>query len=110
MLSKGQQLKTISGDEITIKEFIAKGGQGEVYKVDYKGEEKALKWYKESFLSNNSDQKAFYANIKHNVEKGKPSDEFLWPIDITEWQDNTFGYIMDLRPSGYYDIAQFMGF
>ena len=109
MLSRGFKLKTVSGDEITIKKFIAKGGQGEVYKVDYKGEEKALKWYKESFLSGkNSNSKAFYDNIKNNIEKGKPSNEFLWPIDVTEWQDNTFGYIMDLIPSGYYAITDFL--
>ena len=108
MLSKGQQLKTISGDEITIKEFIAEGCQGEVYKIDYKGEEKALKWYKESFLSSNGNLKAFCENIKNNIEKGKPSNEFLWALEITEWQDNTFGYIMDLIPSGYYTITEFM--
>ena len=106
MLSKGQQLKTISGDEITIKEFIAKGGQGEVYKVDYKGEEKALKWFEE--LKANKHAKLFYENIKNNIERGKPSNEFLWPLEITECQDNTFGYIMDLIPSGYYNITEFM--
>ena len=106
MLSKGQQLKTISGDEITIKEFIAEGGQGEVYKVDYQGEEKALKWFEE--LKANKHAKLFYENIKNNIEKGKPSNEFLWPLKITEWQDNTFGYIMDLRPSGYYSITEYM--
>lgn len=108
MLATGDKIKTSSGDKITIKEFIAEGGQGEVYKVDYNGREKALKWYKKSFLNNNSDPKAFYANIKHNVENGQPSKEFLWPLEITEWQDDTFGYIMDLRPSGYYDITEYM--
>ena len=109
MLSNGLKLKTSSGDNITIKEFIAEGGQGEVYKVDYNGKEKALKWYKKSFLSGeNSNSKAFYDNIKNNVDRKKPSDEFLWPIDVTEWHEDTFGYIMDLRPSGYYDITEFM--
>ena len=34
MLATGDKIKTSSGDKITIKEFIAEGGQGEVYKVE----------------------------------------------------------------------------
>ena len=40
--------------------------------------------------------------------RGAPSPEFLWPLDITEWVDGTFGYIMDLRPEGYYEVTEFM--
>ena len=106
ILESGYKVKTLFKEEITVKDFIAEGGQGAVYKVDYRGEEKALKWYKKGSLGNNPE--AFYENVKNNVLKGSPSEEFLWPLDITEWTDGTFGYVMDLRPSGYAEITQFM--
>lgn len=110
-LEVGKRIKTVSNDTLTVKEFLASGGQGEVYKVTYQGEEKALKWYKKSFLDGNKNIQAFYDNLRTNINKGKPSDEFLWPIDITEWKNNgndSFGYIMNLRPPEYYDIPKFI--
>lgn len=108
MLKDGSTIKTGVGDIITIKHFLDEGGQGEVYKVSHQGKDRALKLYKKSFLNENSNSQAFYDNIKKNVDKGKPSEEFLWPLDITEWHNGTFGYIMDLRPSGYYDITEYI--
>lgn len=105
-LENGFQVSTIFGATVTVKKFIAEGGQGSVYVVDYNGEEKALKWYKASALGANP--AAFYENIKSNAERGKPSDEFLWPLDVTKQVDDTFGYIMDLRPEGYYEVTEFM--
>ena len=106
LLTEGFQIKTLFGGIVTIKKFLAAGGQGAVYVVDYNGEEKALKWYKVSSLGANPI--AFYENIKTNAERGKPSNEFLWPLDITVWVDGTFGYVMDLRPEGYYEVTEYM--
>lgn len=105
-LQSGFKVKTLFGSEIQVEKYLAEGGQGEVYVADYNGEKKALKWYKKSGLGKNP--QAFYENIKQNVMRGAPSSEFLWPLDITEWVDGTFGYIMDLRPQGYYEITDYM--
>lgn len=105
-LQSGFKVKTLFGSEIQVEKYLAEGGQGEVYIADYNGEKKALKWYKKSGLGKNP--QAFYENIKQNVMRGAPSSEFLWPLDITEWVDGTFGYIMDLRPQGYYEITDYM--
>lgn len=105
-LTNGFKIKTLFGGEITVKHFLAEGGQGAVYVVDYNGEEKALKWYKPIALGDNP--YAFYENLKSNAERKKPSEEFLWPLDVTEQVGNTFGYVMDLRPEGYYEITEFM--
>ena len=32
---------------------------------------------------------------------GRPTDAFLWPLDMTEVVDGSFGYVMDLCPQGY---------
>ncbi|MEE0913147.1 MAG: hypothetical protein U0L76_00995 [Ruminococcus sp.] len=105
-LTKGQRIKTKFSGNVTVEKYLAEGGQGEVYVVDYNGQKKALKWYKKGSLGEKPD--AFYKNIEQNVMRGAPSSEFLWPLDITEWVDGTFGYIMDLRPEGYYEVTEFM--
>lgn len=105
MLPNGYVLKSDKKKIIRIISYIAEGGQGEVYKVDYNGEIKALKWYKKSSLK---DPDAFYTNLKENVDRRAPSKEFLWPIDVTERVDGTFGYVMNLRTSDYYEMSEFM--
>lgn len=106
VLENGFFVKTLFGGVVKVEKFLAEGGQGGVYVADYNGQKKALKWYKKGSLGANP--KAFYENIKQNVMRGKPSAEFLWPLDITEWVDGTFGYIMELRPEGYHEVTEFM--
>lgn len=109
LLKSGFRIKTYNGKTVEVIKYLGGGGQGDVYEVYYGGDKKALKWYRNLGSSPNE----FYKNIKNNVEKGSPEqglgkDVFLWPLDLTEWYDNTFGYIMDLRPQGYYDLTKFL--
>ena len=103
-LTAGFQMKTMYGKTVTVEKYLAEGGQGAVYVVDYMGQKKALKWYKPEAMK---EPDIFYEHIKNNVMRKAPSSEFLWPLDITEWVDGTFGYIMDLRPEGYYEVKHF---
>ena len=105
-LNQGFSIRTNLGGTVTVDKFLAEGGEGEVYLVTFNGEKKALKWYKKGRLGD--DPHAFYDNILHNVNKGSPSDEFLWPVDITEWSNGTFGYVMPLKPANYYEVTDFM--
>lgn len=105
-LASGYKVKTLLGFSVTVNKHLGEGGQGDVYAVDYNGKQMALKWYKPNGMGKNPN--AFYDNIKNNVIRRSPSDEFLWPVDITEWKDGTFGYVMGLRPQGYYEITDFM--
>lgn len=100
----GKIIRTCEDMPIKIVRYIAGGGQGDVYEVEYKGQRKALKWYKNA----GKDPDAFYNNLKKNVEKGAPSESFLWPEAITERTENSFGYIMDLRPNEYHELSEFM--
>lgn len=106
ILESGFRVKTLFGGTVKVEKYLAEGGQGRVYIVDYNGQKKALKWYKKDGLGANPN--AFYENIKQNVMRGSPSQEFLWPLDITEWVDGTFGYVMDLRPEDYHEVTEFM--
>lgn len=100
----GKVIKTDFGAPIKIEKFLAEGGQGEVYVVEYGGKKKALKWY--TNCGKNPD--AFYDHLKQNVDNGSPDSTFLWPEAITEKIAGSFGYIMDLRPEGYYELSDFM--
>ncbi len=74
-LNNGFTIGTQLGGKLTVKKFLAEGGQGEVYIVDYNGTTEALKWYKKGSLG--TSPTAFYENMRHNVQKGTPSSEFL---------------------------------
>lgn len=92
------------GEAKVLAEFGA-GGQGTVYKVAYNGQEYALKWYhKDAFKGK---EKAFYQNLENNIQKGAPTKDFLWPLGITEVHAGVFGYIMNVRPAGYYELTEF---
>lgn len=101
----GKVIKTDFGAPIKIEKFLAEGGQGEVYIVEYGGTKKALKWYKPNKLR---DPDAFYDNLKNNADHGSPDKAFLWPDAVTERIDGSFGYIMDLRPDGYYELNKIL--
>jgi len=91
-----------NGKYLTISNYIAEGGQGEVYKVDYEGKDYALKWYKIDTPD------AFYDNLCNNIRNGSPNECFLWPLQITEKYRGKFGYIMPLRPSEYKEYGEFL--
>ena len=106
LLKKGQTLKTIYGRTVQIDSLLGEGGQGYVYKVIYNGKPKALKWYKPEEMMDSL--KWFNDNLKKNISNGAPAPTFLWPEDLTEWYDGTFGYIMPLRPSDYRDFPDYL--
>lgn len=89
-----------------VKKYLAGGGQGQVYLVDYSGRDMALKWYGPNGMGANPQK--FYENIERNVEKGAPSGEFLWPKDISKWRNGTFGYVMELIPPEYKEVSEYM--
>ncbi len=104
-LKIGDFIRMSSGGEAKVLEELGSGGQGTVYKVSYNGKEYALKWYHKDVFKGK--EKAFYDNLKNNIQKGAPTKDFLWPIDITEVHGGVFGYIMEMRPKGYYELTEF---
>lgn len=102
---KGQRIRTVSGGELEVVQKLGEGGQGIVYKVNYNGKQLALKWYFGNKL-NNADK--FYRNIQNNIKQGAPTRAFLWPLEITEYYEGSFGYLMELRPSEYKDFSLFL--
>ena len=104
-LESGKVINTTLGSPITIEKYLASGGQGDIYIVEYGGNKKALKWYKPKALR---DPNAFYEHLKRNADKGPPDKAFLWPDAVTEKINGSFGYIIDLRPDGYYELSKIL--
>lgn len=103
-LNKGSVIPLMGTDQtIRVLDYIAEGGQGEVYRVQYKGNDYALKWYSKIMPS-----QAFYDNLCHNVSMGSPAECFLWPLAVTKRLNGRFGYIMRLRPSVYKEYGEFI--
>ena len=102
-LTRNESIQTIKGDTITILDYIAEGGQGEVYKVDYKGQKYALKWYKAPVPP-----QVFYDNLAKNVDRGAPNEHYLWPIMLTKPYKNSYGYIMELRKPEFHEFSEFL--
>lgn len=129
----GAALRTVDALlPIKILERLGDGGQGTVYRVDYNGEIKALKWYHDhafdvyqknedgSYVRDADGNKVldaaeteyaknlFYGNLVNNIKRGSPAPQFLWPQAVTEQSNNSFGYIMDIRPGDYVEFSQLL--
>ena len=101
-LKKGDKVNLTNGTQAKIVQELGRGGQGIVYLVDLAGKQMALKWYLKA--PNNK----FYKNLEENISKGAPSDAFLWPEYLTRKEKGSYGYIMKLRPQGYYEFGQYL--
>ncbi len=85
-----------------VEELLGEGGQGEVYLVSNASDRYALKIYKHDVSSD------FKWNLKNNIEKGRPSVEFLWPKKMLECPDGRIGYLMDLRPKNFVSFVSYL--
>lgn len=101
-LKIGESVSLTNGTQAKIVKELGRGGQGIVYLVEVNGQNMALKWY----FNNMGDW--FYRNLEENATKGAPSEAFLWPEFLTTKQKGTYGYIMKLRPQGYYEFGQYL--
>lgn len=101
-LVKGSIITFTDGSKGTILRELGEGGQGVVYLMNYQGRQMAFKWYKEQ------PSKGFISNLKNNASVGAPSDEFLWPLAVSNDEYGSVGYLMKLRPEGFYDMSQFL--
>ncbi len=88
--------------KIEILDVLGEGGQGEVYLVDVLNQKLAFKYYKEIPSAD------FKYNLKNNIIKGAPSNNFLWPKEYIEFSNGTCGYLMDIRPSNYVSFISYL--
>ena len=105
-LACGYEIKTLSGGVAAVKSYLSSDGGSDFYTVDVNGEEKVLKWYKNGALGKSGE--ALYENLKNNVKVGAPSQDFLWPQDLTETDNGSFGCISDARSKDYCELTDIL--
>jgi serine/threonine protein kinase len=99
---QGEKIPLKTGGQATVKKKLGEGGQGAVYLVNYNSKDFALKWY----TKRPTDK--FLKNLDNNIKKGSPNDAFLWPEILTNDFQDSFGYLMTLRPPEYKDFSEFL--
>lgn len=97
---KNQEIVLKNGEIVIVNKLLGQGGQGAVYEVTKGGKKYALKWYLPEYLRR-IDQKKFYDNLCANQQAGSPSNNFLWMKSVSEYKQDAFGYLMDLRPNRF---------
>lgn len=102
LLSEGQRL-VLPGlsAELTVRQGLGSGTQGQVYAVDYGAQTLALKWYFPSTLELDPE---LGKRLAHAISSGSPSAHFLWPQALAgdpQSPTNGLGYLMQLRPAAY---------
>lgn len=102
---KGHKIPLANGSYAEIIQKLGEGGQGVVYRVSVGGREYALKWYHKGSVQN---PKKFYQNLENNINSGAPTKAFLWPLYLTKPVDESFGYVMELRPKNYREFSEFL--
>ncbi len=106
ILQIGQTVRTDSGFDCSVEQFLGGGGQGEVYRAGLSGGQVALKWYFPHYLESDPSQEL---RLRKAIDKGSPSDRFLWPTELVYSNDTRgFGYIMELREPRFRGIADLM--
>ena len=102
MLRAGDILKTeTSRLDCIVAHPYGEGGQGAVYQVMVDGQPLALKWYFDRWLSLDV---GLRARLEHQIERGSPSDRYLWPIELVGDGRGGFGYLMAIRPAQFHDL------
>lgn len=101
-LKNGMMLQCNAGS-LKVIDYLGDGGQGEVYKVELNGRLFALKYY-----YNDVCNRELKNNLQSIIDNPIRSEAFAWPLYMVENGDR-FGYIMKLRPDGYYDINDWIG-
>ncbi len=105
LLKPNQMVNTkISGLPCEVGVFLGGGGQGEVYRARWAGNDFALKWYYSHTAT--PDQRETLENL---VKEPPPSDAFLWPLDIASARGVPgFGYLMRLREARFKSLLDLM--
>ncbi len=92
------------GLEYTIGKLLGSGTQGEVYHLSSENTNLALKWYYPHMTTEMQ-----YNIISELIDRGSPSDKFLWPLQIIkDSKMNGFGYVMPFLQSDFISFSKWL--
>lgn len=81
ILKKNQIINLSDNRKLIVKEILGVGGQGEVYLVELDNKKYALKMYIDEVSGD------FIYNLKNNILRKSPSENFLWSLELIEFND-----------------------
>ena len=102
MRFKKNEVIMVEDKKMVIVDLLGEGGQGEVYLVEYDNKQYAFKYYKYTPSLD------FRYNLKNNIERKAPSNDFLWPLKLIDFENGNLGYLMDLRPKNYVSFISYL--
>jgi DNA-binding helix-hairpin-helix protein with protein kinase domain len=91
------------GGQWRVGAVLGEGGQGSVYALHPLAEGRrslALKWYRPE-ASHPQQRKA----LLRLTEQAAPSEEFIWPLEVVDGPDGSFGYVMPILPASYVPLS-----
>lgn len=102
----GDRIKTLLGETAEVENSIDEEEHEhyKVYEVDYMKQVKNLIWFKNECWD--AELSALYRDLVQNPSPESSIFKALQPLDITEWRDGTFGYIIDCLPQDYDDLIK----
>jgi serine/threonine protein kinase len=106
MLTIGSELVLpASGRACRVRRLLGEGSQGVVFEAEVPGSGLlALKWYY-AHTASSAQRRA----IDDLVDRGAPSDRFLWPVEVVDQPPVVgFGYLMPLRPPQYVGLSELL--
>ena len=105
MLNVGDRLKLIlynSENECIVNNIIA----GRVYEVIFNGSILVLKWFDADDYIHYD--RAYYDNLRQKCIIGSPNNNFIWPINITDYSEQGFGYLMKKIPENFISMTDWL--
>lgn len=84
------------GGKWVLNRVLGEGSQGRVFEIESvsrPGQKLALKWYSQTQYADHQ-----LRCLRKLVERGAPSANFIWPIELIMGDSGDFGYTMELMP------------
>lgn len=103
-------IKSVRNREIQVSGPVVRPGVGTVREAEYDGRPCLVKWFSGKELAETGCGRELYENVKAHLDQTSPGKYFLWPADVSEMEQGSFGYVLDkdVDMASYMSLADLM--
>jgi eukaryotic-like serine/threonine-protein kinase len=105
LLRIGQRIRNQAGQDYEVVKFLGGGAQGEVYRARLGSHEVAIKWYFPYYVQKDT---RLLIRLRQAIHEGSPANQFLWPMEILNPDEPTFGYVMPMREPRFKGLSDLL--